>query len=383
MAGRIITMQRQARELGRLRSGYTDTTGTKPRPVKSETWIVTSHSEDYVRAAAELWGGNPEKWQPLGNGAAQWRVITTTSAIDAILPPGDPLSQTYELWSRGGCARRCDGVTELLTDTDCKCLADFGSDFHLMAKDKRCSPTSRLSVILPAMPDIGVWRVETHGFYAANEIAAAVDVIRAATGGTSIVPVQVRIEPRTRISEGKTKQFPVIVVALPHVTAGQILGASNTGHSPALASTSGAPALTTGKTSQAQAFADTALGVRSSDAIRQIWADAKAAGCMNKTDIVRALDRDMPLAELLTLLGARFAEHEGKSSRDPAETSALWMGCVAATPEGWTTSQLLDAFAKCTDGLVPADASVAQLTQFLADLTTQAPTDLDEEKIPF
>lgn len=151
---RIITLQRQARELGRLRTGYTD----GKRPKRSETWVISSHSQDYIEAAASECGGNPEKWQPQGNGAAQWRVITTSSAIDAILPPGDPLSQAYEMWNKGGCARRCDGITESLTDSPCVCRSDFGEDFHEQPTGTVCNMTTRLNVMLPAMPDFGVWR---------------------------------------------------------------------------------------------------------------------------------------------------------------------------------------------------------------------------------
>src|SRR5689334_4731578 len=115
MGSRIITIQRQARELGRLRTG----TFNGRYPERSSTWIVSSHAEHYVEAAAQIWGGTPEKWQPQGNGAAQFRVITQAVSLDAILPPGDPLSQSYESWSRGGCQRRCDGVSEELSGEPC------------------------------------------------------------------------------------------------------------------------------------------------------------------------------------------------------------------------------------------------------------------------
>jgi hypothetical protein len=176
MGSRIITLQRQARELGRLRTGYSvpnEDPKKRPRAVRSQTWIISSHAEHYVQAAAEVWGGKVEKWQPQGNGAAQWRVITEAPSLDAILPPGDPLSQAYETWSAGGAQRRCDGMTETLSDSPCLCRAQWGENFHEVApRDRACKMTTRLNVILPEMPDIGAWRVETHSYHAANEIAA-------------------------------------------------------------------------------------------------------------------------------------------------------------------------------------------------------------------
>jgi hypothetical protein len=222
MAGRILTLQRQARELGRLRTGYT--TGEKSRPVRSDTWILTSHSEHYMRAAAEEFGGTCREVAADRQRRRRSGASSPTRPIDAIMPPGDPLSQTNELWSGGGCQRRCDGVTEQLSDSPCLCLAQHGEQWHEQPKGKVCAATTRLNVILPDMPDVGIYRVETHSFYAANEIAATVDLIRNATGGHAAVPIRLRIEQRQRVANGQTKKFPVVVVELRGATAGQILG---------------------------------------------------------------------------------------------------------------------------------------------------------------
>lgn len=231
MGSRIRTAQRQARELGRLRTGYSipnDDPKKRPRPVKSKTWVLSSHSEHYVTAAADAWGGNVERWQPQGNGAPQFRVITEAEQLEAILPPGDPLSQANEMWNKGGCVRRCDGETEQISRHPCLCLAEHGPEWHqlrqdIRTKDKVCAATSRLNVILPDMPDVGVWRVETHSWYAANELAGTVDMVLSGTGGKGLVPVTLRIEPRTRVAAGQTKHFPVVVVEIRGVTTRQAL----------------------------------------------------------------------------------------------------------------------------------------------------------------
>lgn len=231
MGSRILTLQRQARELGRLRTGWSipnDDPKKRPRPVKSKTWVVSSHAEHYVEAAAAAWGGDVERWQPQGAGAPQFRVITKAEQIDALLPPGDPLSQNNEMWNKGGCMRRCDGQTEQLSRKPCLCLAEHGEDWHLLrqdayTKDKVCAATSRLSVVLPDMPDVGVWRAETHSFYAANEMAGTVDMVLSGTGGKGLVPVTLRIEPRSRVAGGLTKHFPVVVVEVRGITPRQAL----------------------------------------------------------------------------------------------------------------------------------------------------------------
>lgn len=361
MAGRILTLQRQARELGRLRTGYTDTSGSKPRPVKSATWVVTSHAEHYVRAAAEVWGGTPEKWQPLGNGAAQWRVITEAPTLDAVLPPGDPLSQSYELWSKGGAQRRCDGMTESLSDEPCLCRAQWGEQFHESApRDAACKVTTRLNVILPEMPDIGAWRVETHSYYSANEMAAAVDVMKGAIGDAAMIPVRLRIEQRTRVAQGKTKQFPVVAVELRGATAGELLA----GNTQAVAI--GGPERQAIEAGTRDYIAEIAAAGSRAD-VEKVWRAAKAAGVPNLAEIEDAARERIERAR---------ADQQGRPAADapsadaPAAAGApsvddLWMQIVMAWP-GDSTAEIETAFAKRYEGLLPDSADVAQLAEFLA-----------------
>lgn len=219
MGSRLLNIQRRAAEHGRLRTGYTQGN----RPMRSATWVITSHSEEHVRRAAELWGGTVENWTPLNSSITQWRVITKASSIEALITPGDPLNQYNEMWSKGGCARRCDGQTETLSRQPCLCAAQFGEEWHLQPKGRVCSTTSRLNVMLPDLSGMGMWRAETHSFYAASEWGAMVDMILAGTGGQGFLPVTLRIEPRQRVANGETKKFPVVVVELRGVTPRQAL----------------------------------------------------------------------------------------------------------------------------------------------------------------
>lgn len=215
MGARIMTMKRQAAELGRIRTGYSRPNSDpkkRPIPVKSKTFVLSSHSRDYVAAAAELWGGTVEEWTPQNTTIAQYRVITGASELRAILPQGDPLSQSYEMWSGGGCARRCDGETEQKTRQSCLCLAQYGPDWHERGPREVCRPTSRINVMLPDLPDLGVWRLESKSYYAADAMAGGIDTVLQATEGKSLMPVRMWIEQRTAVRDGKTKQFPVVMV---------------------------------------------------------------------------------------------------------------------------------------------------------------------------
>lgn len=444
MGSRIITLQRQARELGRLRTGYTDTSGDKPRPVRSNTWIVTSHAEHYVQAAAEQWGGTVEQWQPLGNGAAQWRVITEASSLDAILPPGDPLSQSYELWSRGGAQRRCDGMTESLSDQPCMCRAQWGEGFHEVApRDAACKMTTRLNVMLPDLPDIGAWRVETHSFYSANEMAAAVDMLKGGIGESALIPVRLRIEQRTAVRQGKTKHFPVVAVELRGGTAGQVLaGAAPTvavnaaGQAPAV---EGGRAAIEAPARSAEEFIQAAADCTSLDDLTNGLREAKAAGFATGNDAVwqafvaarerltqpaeqstpaelepadprarhiKAAFQARTLDELTAALNAAQADGfcqdltdesnevtavfigrrralDAPAAPEPAgDRDALWAQIVAAWP-GDRTSEIEDALNSDYD-VTPATATADQLARFLADIKAGSvkPAESDQP-VPF
>lgn len=275
-----MTMKRQAAELGRIRTGYSRPNPKpdgKPLPVKSKTFVLTSHSRDYVAAAADLYGGTVEQWTPQGQSAAQWRVITEATELRAILPAGDPLSQSYEFWTGGGCKRRCDGVTEQLTRQPCVCLAKFGEDWHERSPKQVCRPTSRITVMLPDLPDLGVWRLESHSYYAADAMAGGLDIVLQATEGKSMMPVRMWIEQRKVVRNDETKHFPVVMVVpslpkLRHALSGPISTAAALDPS-----TLDRPAIEAAPAEPIDYRAE-ARKCRTADAVLQVWQRARAAG---------------------------------------------------------------------------------------------------------
>ncbi|MFG2468687.1 hypothetical protein ACGFXB_24975 [Streptomyces canus] len=280
MGSRILTMKRQAAELGRIRTGYSRPNPNPdkgPIPVKSQTFILTSHSREYIAAAAELYGGRVEQWTPQRQSAAQWRVITEARELRAILPAGDVLNQANEKWGGGGCERRCDGVTESISGKPCICLATYGENWHERSPRQVCRPTSRIGVFLPDLPDLGVWRLETKSYYAADALAGGLDTVLQATGGKGLLPVRMWIEQRTRVVDGETKQFQVVMLvpALPklrHALSGPISTAA------ALDPASlDRPAIEAAPAERPDYLAD-ARACRTSAEVREVWHRANRAG---------------------------------------------------------------------------------------------------------
>ncbi|WP_329032213.1 hypothetical protein OIE71_04540 [Streptomyces sp. NBC_01725] len=280
MGSRILTMKKQGAELGRIRTGYsTPNPDPKKRAVaqRSATFILSSHSCEYIERAATLYGGTAEEWTPQGSKIAQHRVITEAREMRAILPPGDPLSQNNELWTGGGCARRCDGVTEHLSRRPCLCLAEHGEQWHEQPAGTVCKPTSRINVMLADLPDFGVWRLETHSYYAADAMAGGIDAVLAATDGKSPMPLRMWIEQREAKRRGKTKRFPVVMVvpsipSLRHALAGPLSMAAALDPS-----TLDRPAIEAAPAERPDYLAD-ARACRTSAEVREVWHRANRAG---------------------------------------------------------------------------------------------------------
>lgn len=209
MGNRIIDIQRGVRELGRLRTGYK---GPKGNPVRSKTWIITTKERDLVEAAAAEWGGEVKAWTPNGSSLQQWSLTTETDRLPAFLPPGDPINQANEMWSRGGVTRRCDGVIDQKSGQPCVCKARFGDEWFRRGVDEVCRPYTNLNVMLLGLPDIGMWRHTTKSYYAAMEITGMVDLIKARIGVEPVVPVWLIIDQRQKVADGRTTPYPVPVI---------------------------------------------------------------------------------------------------------------------------------------------------------------------------
>jgi hypothetical protein len=196
----IATLQVRYRELGRLRMGQrVPTRNGGRRPEKLETWRFTSTDWRLIQRASQLYGGKPERWDDAPSGTRQFQVVTDADAVPVILPPDIAISQAMEAWTTAGCVRRCDGQVEYLSGAECLC-ADEGDQGP-------CKPTTRLSVMLPDMPGLGVWRVETRGWFAARELVPMVRM--AATLGRNQT-YRLRIDPRhmdSRDDAGKPQTF--------------------------------------------------------------------------------------------------------------------------------------------------------------------------------
>lgn len=242
----LLDVQIAYRELGRIRIGEK---GAKGQPVKSETFILTSASRDLLEQAAALYGGQVAAWDD-GPEQGLWRVKTTVDTLPIIIPPSlEPYSQWYEMWSGGGCQRRCDGLREMISDRVCLCRQEAGQPVgaELTRDDRKCKPTTRINVMLHQVGDLGVWRLETHGFYASREMPGTLNLLRSAAERGEFLEGRLRIEHRSRKVPGEgTRRYIVPVIdlgatRLAELTAGSGVQPAGIGAAPV-----GRPALPSG-----------------------------------------------------------------------------------------------------------------------------------------
>jgi len=109
----------------------------------------------------------------------------------------------------GGCQRRCDGMTAEVPmktpdgmDIDtvpCLCAAE---------ESMVCAPYTRLRVVLPEVRFGGVWRLESKGWNAANEMPGMAGMMEQMQA-IGLAECHLILEKRTKVSGGQTKHFVV------------------------------------------------------------------------------------------------------------------------------------------------------------------------------
>lgn len=344
----ILTIQRRHAEHGRIRIGQkVATRNGKTRPDKLDRFRFTSGNREHVEALATLYGGQAKEWK---NGSkTEYEVVTDARAIPVIAVKGG-ISQWMETWSGGGCTHRCDGYTNVLTDSPC----DPDDPNHVNAK-----PTTRLSVMLRDLESLGVWRLETHGWNAAAELPSMVEL---STFVGDYVPANLVLQQRTSVSNGETKQYvvPVLDLAITKQRLNQVMAAVGAGAT-ALESGSGdALQIEAGPEQEAPDYLQALADANSIEECQTVWRAAGESGHL--TDDLKAT-----ITARAKDIKATTAADLGAES-DPVEATvepdgAGWQDVVAAAgAKGITTSQLAE-IAEQRFALPVADLTGEQLAE--------------------
>ncbi len=211
----------RVQEIGRIRMGEK---GAKGQPVGLRTFRLTSSDRGVLEAAAKLYGGTVRAWEDAPD-AGMWQLTTAAAELDILIPRTlRSLSQNWELWQGGTCERRCDGRTEEIGKTPCLCGEYRGEEGF-------CEIMTRLSIILPRLPGLGLWRLDTGGWHAASTLGPTVELLLA-LDSRSMVPAVLRAVPgssKVRDAAGKvtTHRFIRPMIDAPGITIGQLVAGTD------------------------------------------------------------------------------------------------------------------------------------------------------------
>jgi Recombination directionality factor-like len=189
----MLDVQKEGAVIGRIRIGTTaPAKNGKTKPISLLEFRLTTDIPKVADKVAELWGGEPRQVK-LFNGKKTIEVMTERDELPILLPPKQQIvTQWWEMWSAAGCARRCDSVTETKSQKPCMCPEDLDQRAKLAQSGSACRPTTRLSVMLPDVPGLGVWMLTTGGMVAAKGIGGIAEALEAARAAKMIIPAVIR-----------------------------------------------------------------------------------------------------------------------------------------------------------------------------------------------
>lgn len=391
-----IILQRRHAELGRIRLGAKTTySNGKEGPKKLGAFRFTSPSEQYIRDLAALYGGEARPWDNAGK--REWEVYTETTSIPVIAVKGG-LSQWMETWSGGGCAHRCTGeigVDGTPCDPDEWIEVRKNGEPTKLFVHREAKPTTRLSVMLPELEAVGVFRLESHGWNAAAEIPAVAELAQYVG---DLVPAVLHLVERRTVRDGKTSRFVVPVLDLQIGTARlKEIVAAKSGAPTELAAAPAQqrPAIGAAPAQPSPQGRDWLADIKAAptrDDLTRIWQealeqrpaigrDAVEAACKARAAELKDRDDPPPAGNI----AAQQPAQEPAQQPDQ-DVDAVWQQVIAAA-DGHTLTDLEHAFAAAHGGLVPGDASADELRAFIhlikSGLAEWPNTEPVGEKVPF
>lgn len=372
----IRDLQAKMTEVGRIRTGWKDP--DKTQASKLETFRITSPSEAYINLIAELYGGEPQPWQPQNGGPGQFEVFTSSSELP-VLVPRQKIDPWMEQWGAGVCMRRCDGV-EMITPKPAACLCKI----EQTPKQRACKPTTRVNLELAEVPVLGWWRLDTHGWNAAARFHAIAEFVEVTPKPIPAILTLSRYTQMVADPDGgkpKTKDYMVPWLRIDGITAHQAAVGGDM-LSQAIEAANGSrsvqqptPAIAAGPSGPTAEFIDKALAaVERADSPAKIaelldWVAERCDG--DVPDRIMSAARSKELA-----LGAQAAvEQAGRQAAalqlpagptDEDELDGLWMQVLsAAGAHGWSTSDVQGKILARVGGQKVSQVTVEQLRQVL------------------
>jgi hypothetical protein len=229
----LLDVQRSSHQVGRIRTGQrieipgkTRSGQQKTRPARLDVFRFTSPSRPQIEAAAERYEGDVRPWND--GSRREWEVITKAAELLVTVPPRSAVvSSWYEMFKPGfGFERRCDSQREQFSAGPCLCphaedpsdedeVRQCALDREAMSKrnpPEACRRVTRINVMLPDLPGLGVWRLDTGSIYSAMWTGDQGDIMMLARDGNVFLPARLYLEPQERLVRGEIRKYSVPVL---------------------------------------------------------------------------------------------------------------------------------------------------------------------------
>jgi len=153
--------------------------------------------------------------------------------LDIMFPVDDSsvfFPQWYKRYGQStGLICKGDGEVASFVDTETGEMVEMDcvpDECEWYAK-KHCRRLANLQFLLPKVPGLGVWQIDTTSFYSIININSALEMIRAVAGRVHMLPLQLVLKPQEVIPDGRKKTVYVMDLLAP-VTLSKLIAAGQT-----------------------------------------------------------------------------------------------------------------------------------------------------------
>ena len=94
---------------------------------------------------------------------------------------------------------------------DCKAMPCAGSECS-MYQQKKCKEVMNLQFLLPSIPGLGIWQLDTSSYHSIVAVNSAIELIRNICGRISMIPLRLAIEPKEVSPDGKKKTVNILQI---------------------------------------------------------------------------------------------------------------------------------------------------------------------------
>ena len=194
--------------VGRFRSGAQ----IQNRPVALSEWRATTGDPVVAAAVAELFGGEPKRWETKTEETLE--VMTTTSSIEV---HQEGLSSEMVRWGRGNKPIRvCDGkIMKGDTAKPCECPSDLKERKEGAKDGSACQPSVRATFRLVDNPELGLWRFNSSSWNLASQVNSLEDELADAGGASPATLSLELVEFTTKSGREVRYTKPVIRILAP------------------------------------------------------------------------------------------------------------------------------------------------------------------------